>query len=75
MVMRMRKRKILNQIKLSIFNNQKIIIENYNELLDIGEEKVVVDIYTISGNFLKVSKMDNYMIEIEGIIRQIIINE
>lgn len=71
----MRKRKLFNQIKLSIFNNQRIIIENYSELLDIDEELISVDIYTISGNFLKISKMDNYMIEIQGIIRQIIINE
>lgn len=71
----MRKRKIFNQIKLSIFNNQRLIIENYNELLDINDELISVDIYTISGNFLKISKMDNYMIEIQGIIRQIIINE
>lgn len=71
----MGKRKLFNQIKLSIFNNQRIIIENYNELLDIGEELISVDIYTISGNFLKITKMDNYMMEIQGIIRQIIINE
>lgn len=63
--------KINNLIKLSIYKNEKIVIENYKELRDIHEEEIVVDIYTIKGLFLKIKRMDNYMIEIEGIISQI----
>jgi len=54
--------KINNLIKLSIYKNEKIVIENYKELRDIHEEEIVVDIYTIKGLFLKIKRMDNYMI-------------
>ena len=63
--------KLNNRIKLSIYKNEKIIIENYQELKDITDINVVVDIYNIKGTFLKIRKMDNYMIEISGVISQI----
>lgn len=67
--------KINNRVKLSIYKDEKIIIENYQDLNDITESTIVVDLYTINGNFLKIRKMDNYMIEISGKISQIIINK
>ena len=60
--------KINNKIKLTIYKDEKIIIENYEELKDITEEVIIVDMYHIKGLFLKVKKMDNYMIEITGTI-------
>lgn len=63
--------KLNNRIKLSIYKNEKIIIENYQELKDITDISVIVDIYNIKGTFLKIRKMDNYMIEISGVISQI----
>lgn len=71
----MKKIKMFNQLKLSIFSNNRIVIENYNELIDINEEEITVDRYQILGTFLKITKMDNFFIEIEGTIRQIVINE
>ncbi len=67
--------KINNRIKLSIYKDEKIIVENYKDLKDINEEEIVVDLYRIKGNFLKIKRMDNYMIEIEGIISQIKIDK
>ncbi len=67
--------KMNSRIKLTIFKNEKIIIENYLKLNDISENKIMVDMYTINGDFLKIKKMDNYMIEISGIISQIIIDK
>lgn len=67
--------KLNNRVKLSIYKNEKIIIENYQELMDITDTSVVVDLYQIHGNFLKIKKMDNYMIEISGIISQIIVGK
>jgi len=58
--------KLNSKIKLTIYKNEKIIIENYHELKDISDEVIIVDIYRITGSFLKIKKMDNYMIEILG---------
>ena len=58
--------KLNSKIKLTIYKDEKIIIENYQELKDINEEYIIVDLYRIAGTFLKIKKMDNYMIEITG---------
>jgi len=62
-------------VKISIYNDKRIIIENYQKLLDLSENLIIVDIYSIYGKFLKLKKMDNYMIEILGNIERVIINE
>ncbi|MFY9422331.1 MAG: YabP/YqfC family sporulation protein [Bacilli bacterium] len=60
-------------IKLSIYGNKRIVIENYRRLLDLNEELIRVDIYTIVGKFLKLTQMDSFMIEVLGAIQQILI--
>lgn len=62
-------------IKLSIYSNQRIVIEDYNRLIDLSENLIKVDIFSIHGKFLKLKQMDSYMIEIFGDIHQVIINE
>ena len=49
------------------------MIENYRRLLDLNEELIRVDIYTIVGKFLKLTQMDSFMIEVLGAIQQILI--
>ena len=63
--------KINSKIKLTIYKNEKIIIENYQELKDISDDEIIVDLYRINGSFLKIKKMDNYMIEILGSVAAI----
>ena len=65
--------KISNRVKLSIYKDEKIIVENYRDLRDINDEEIIVDIYRIKGKFLKIKKMDDYMIELSGTISQIIV--
>lgn len=60
-------------IKFSIYGNKRIVIENYRRLLDLNEELIRVDIYTIVGKFLKLTQMDSFMIEVLGAIQQILI--
>lgn len=64
-----------NNVKLSIYLDNRIIIENYDELSSIGENEIKIDIYHIVGEFLKIHRMDDYMIEINGKINQIIIGK
>ena len=47
----MKKLNKFNQLKLSIYEDKRIIIENYQELIDITEEQITVDYYTIVGTF------------------------
>ena len=60
-------------IKLTVYRNERIVIENYRQLLDLNDEVIKVDIYTIVGKFLKLTQMDSYMIEVLGSIHQILI--
>jgi hypothetical protein len=62
-----------SNIKLSIYADRRIVIENYDKLLDLNEDTIKVDIYTIVGKFLKLKQMDSYMIEVIGTINQVII--
>ena len=61
------------EIKLRLFSDRRIIIENYKKLKDINNDMIVIDNYIIVGNFLKIRKMDPMMIEIYGEINEIII--
>lgn len=61
------------EIKLRLFSDRRIIIENYKKLKDINNDSIVIDNYVIVGNFLKVRKMDPMIIEIQGEINEIII--
>lgn len=60
-----------SDLKLTIYHNERIVIENYNQLLDLNDELIRVDIYTIVGKFLKLTQMDSYMIEVLGSIQQV----
>lgn len=62
-------------IKLSLYRDRRVVIENYDKLLDLTAEMIKVDIYTIIGKFLKLTKMDGYMIEVIGEVGEIIIGE
>ena len=62
-------------VKITIYADKRIVIENYNKLYDLSENLIKVDIYSIYGKFLKLKQMDNYMIEIFGDINQVIIDE
>jgi hypothetical protein len=62
-----------SDLKLTIYHNERIVIENYTQLLDLNEELIRVDFYTIVGKFLKLTQMDSYMIEVLGSIHQVLI--
>ncbi len=64
-----------SKIKLSIYQDERVVIENYLELKEIDEEIIVVDGYQILGSFLHIRKMDDYMIEIIGKITSIILGD
>lgn len=57
--------------KLSLYNNTKLVIENYINLIDINDTKIIIDKYTIIGKNLKIKEMNKYFIVIIGIINNI----
>lgn len=60
-----------NNIKLSIYNNTKIVIENYNNIIDLNDNKIIIDNYNIIGTNLKIPSIDEYYIIITGLINNI----
>lgn len=60
-----------NEVKIALYNNSKIVIENYNQLIDIDNNQVIIDKYIITGSELKIKEMNEYCIVIIGIIKNI----
>lgn len=63
-------------LKITIFYNNKVIIENYNNLIDINETLIIIDNYKIKGTNLQIKEINDYLIIIIGIINNIeIVND
>ena len=64
-------KKSKNNIKLSIYSNTKIVIENYNKIIDLNDNIVIIDNYKINGSNLKIPNIDEFYIIITGVIKSI----
>lgn len=62
--------------KITIFNDNKVVIENYNNLIDINDNIITIDNYKIKGTNLQIKEINDYLIIIIGIINNIeIVND
>ena len=52
---------------------EEIYIENYNKLIDIKDDEIIIDNYLIRGVFLKIVSIENRSIVINGKIREILV--
>lgn len=57
--------------KITLNSNNKLIIENYHNIIDLSNEYIIVDNYNITGINLKIKEMDEYYIIIDGVIKTI----
>ncbi len=57
--------------KVILWDNKKIVIENYQKLFDIEENKIKIDKYLIIGQNLKIMELDQFMIKIYGEIKEL----
>ena len=64
-----------DNIKISLYDNRNIVIVNYDRIISLEEEVIIVDKYVIKGYDLKVKSIDGEMIKIAGIIKGIDVNE
>lgn len=60
--------------KVSLYNNEKVVIENYNNIHDIDNNYIIIDNYKIEGSDLKIKQIEEYFIIIMGLINNIIIS-
>lgn len=60
--------------KVSLYNNEKVVIENYDNIHDIDNNYIIIDNYKIEGSDLKIKQIEEYFIIIIGIINNIIIS-
>lgn len=60
--------------KISIYCNNKLVIENYDSIIDINNQEIIIDYYKIIGETLKIKSIDEYYIIIEGNINGVYIN-
>lgn len=65
--------KVINikETQLKLIGDTRIVVSNYKNVLDILKSKVVLLHYIIEGEDLLIKKMDDYEIEITGIIKKI----
>jgi hypothetical protein len=64
-------KKSKDNIKISLYNNTKIVIENYNKIIDLNDNIVIIDNYEINGQNLKITNIDEYYIIINGNINNL----
>lgn len=57
--------------KLKLYDYQKLIIENYQKIVDITSNLIIVDRYFIIGEKLQVNCLNQFIIEINGDIQEI----
>lgn len=58
--------------RINLIGKNKIIIYNYQKLLDLNVSMIKIDYLLIYGKNLKIIKMDDDLIEINGEIEKII---
>lgn len=58
--------------RINLIGKNKMIIYNYQKLLDLNESMIKIDYLLIYGKNLKIIKMDDDLIEINGEIEKII---
>lgn len=59
--------------KIKMYNGNHVVIENYKQLIDIENDFIKVDNYLLKGENLKINSLNQFMIEIYGTIKEIII--
>lgn len=58
-------------LNVYIKNQKNIIIDNYNNVIYISDEQIIVDNIHIKGQKLQVSELNSIQIQIEGVIDEI----
>ncbi len=58
-------------IKLILKGNDQIMVKNYHQLKDITDTSINIDGYLINGIFLKITTLDEELIQIYGKIKEI----
>ncbi len=61
----------LNSLKIKIIDNSLLTIENYYNIIEIKDNRIIVDKYQIHGKQLIIKELDKYKIIIEGRVEQI----
>ena len=60
--------------KIYIYNQNKIKIENYRNLIEINLDKICIDNILIKGTNLFIKELNEIEIIIEGVLSEIIFN-
>lgn len=61
------------QTKITLWDNQKIVFENYQKLRDISNEIIKIDKYIVKGKNLKIEELNRFIIKIYGEIKELIV--
>lgn len=61
------------QTKITLWDNQKIVFENYQKLSDISNEIIKIDKYIVKGKNLKIEELNRFIIKIYGEIKELIV--
>ena len=62
---------IFNSKKIILINKAKLIIFDYKKLSELNKDLIKIDEFIITGQNLKIFKMDDDQIEINGEIKEI----
>lgn len=57
---------MLNQEKITILNRNRVLIQNYGEILEINDEVIKLTKLKITGKNLKLAMISKYFLELNG---------
>lgn len=59
---------MLNNEKITILNRNRVLIQNYGEILEINDEVIKLTKLKITGKNLKLAMISKYFLELNGYI-------
>lgn len=63
----------LFETKLKLYQYNKLVIENYMNMIEIQNDIIIIDKYNIRGSNLKINYLNQFIVEIYGEIFEIVI--
>ena len=63
---------LFSENKIIINNKQKMTIENFRLIKEYKRENIIIDNISVKGINLHINEINDYVIEISGIIKEII---
>lgn len=60
-------------LTFKMYDGKTLIIENYKQLIDVSDQCIEIDNYLLKGENLKIDTLNQFMLKVHGVFKEIII--